>query len=516
MQDNLRSEDPGWRQSSGLILAVDAGLSVNRAMLFDGLGNLIAESRSELSIDQPMEGWAEQKPETIWNATKENIRGITSKREDLNEEIMAVGLTAHMHGTFLLDDEGELAREKAIVWIDTRTGNLIERFRSEGLEDEIFKISGWKLITSMQLLHLIWLKENEPETLRRARCFMACKDYIRYRLTGEVLSDFTDASFTGLFDNVKRRWSDDAFLLVGLDPSIAPDIKEPWEIGGFITEEAARATGLKAGTPVTVGCGDVAAMALGGGVTEDYQLLANIGAAGVYERPVESPLYDWENKNYTIASHAVPGKWLLQANQMSAALTLRWFRDNVFSGSITYKDFDKLAAKSKPGASGVIFHPFLQGERSPFVNPHAKGLFFGLTLKTELKDLVRAILEGVAFAARDNLELLTRMKGKREFEVVMGGGAANSREWAQILSDVTGYTVKIPKVNEIGALGAAILGSLACELYICHREAVENMVKLEKKFEPNPEAHMEYNEIFDAYKRLYRTLEPFYKPKGKR
>ncbi|MEM2122953.1 MAG: FGGY family carbohydrate kinase, partial [Candidatus Bathyarchaeia archaeon] len=419
-----------------------------------------------------------------------------------------------MRVTFLWDEKGGVAREKAIVWIDTRTGELINRFRRDGVEDEVFKISGWKLITSMQLLHLRWLKENEPETLGKTGCFLACKDYIRYRLTGEVLSDFTDASFTGLFDNVKRRWSEEAFLLIGLDPSIAPNIKEPWNLGGFVTEEAARETGLKAGTPVTVGCGDVAAMALGGGVTEDYQLLANIGAAGVYERPMESPLYDWENRNYTIASHAVPGKWLLQANQMSAALTLRWFRDNIFSRSISYKSFDELAANSKPGAGGVIFHPFLQGERSPFVNPHAKGLFFGLTLKTEQKDLVRAIFEGVAFAARDNLELLTGMKSERRFEVIMGGGAANSLEWTQILSDVTGYTVKIPEVNEIGALGAAILGSLACRLYTDYKRAIEGMVKLEKRFEPNPENHMKYDEIFDTYRRLYRTLEPFYKARG--
>lgn len=510
MRDNLGVSDE--RSERGFILAIDAGLSVNRAMLFDGFGNVIDESRSELEIEQPREGWAEQKPEMIWNATRENIRNIVAEKERRGDEILAIGLTAHMHGTFLLNKEGELARERAIVWIDTRTGDLIHRFRRDGIEDEIFKISGWKLITSMQLLHLRWLKENEPETLEKARCFITCKDYIRYRLTGEILSDFTDASFTGLFDNVKRRWSEDAFRIVGLDPSLAPDLKEPWEVGGFVTEEAARETGLKAGIPVTVGCGDVAAMALGGGVTEDYQLLANIGAAGVYERPMEAPLYDWENKNYTIASHAVPGKWLLQANQMSAALTLRWFRDNIFSGSISYKGFDELAAKSNPGAGGVIFHPFLQGERSPFVNPNAKGLFFGLTLKTELKDLVRAILEGVAFAARDNLNLLAKAKEGGEFEVIMGGGAANSREWAQILSDVTGYTVKIPKVNEIGALGAAILASLASGLYVDHKEATEKMVKMEEEFKPDSKIHVEYDEIFDVYKKLYQALEPFYKP----
>lgn len=362
----------------------------------------------------------------------------------------------------------------------------------------------------MQLLHLRWLRDNEPAVLDKAKYFMACKDYLRYRLTGETLSDFTDASFTGLFDNVKRKWSEEAFLLIGLDPSIAPRLKEPWEVGGFINEESSRETGLRIGTPVTVGCGDVAAMALGAGVTEKSQLLANIGAAGVYERPLESPIYDWKNNNYTIALHAIPGKWLLQANQMTAALTLRWFRDNVIPRQISYKQFDDLVAKSTPGAGGVIFHPFLQGERSPFVNPNAKGLFFGLTLKTELKDLLRAIFEGVAFAAKGNLNLLTSSGDNGKFEVTMCGGAANSDVWAQILSDVTGYTVKIPRVNEAGSLGAAILASLISGLYKNYRGSVQNMVKLGKQFYPRIGLNRKYNAVFDIYKNLYQTMQPFY------
>jgi len=499
--------------NEGLILAIDAGVSVNRAMLFDKFGSIVEESRRELTIEQPKEGWAEQNPETIWNFTKENIRKVIEKRDANGEEILAVGITAHMHGTFLLNRNGTLAREKAIVWLDARTGSILHKFQKNGVADRIFEISGWKLITSMQLLHLRWLRENEPEVLDETKYFTACKDYLRYRLTGEILSDFTDASFTGLFDNVKRKWSEEAFLLIGIDPSIAPELKEPWEIGGFITEESSKETGLNVGTPVAVGCGDVAAMALGAGVTEKNQLLANIGAAGVYERPVESPLYDWKNRSYTIALHAIPGKWLLQANQMSAALTLRWFRDNLMAGQMSYKVFDELVAKSTPGAGGVIFHPFLQGERSPFVNPNAKGLFFGLTLKTDLKDILRAIFEGVAFAAKDNLNLLTSSGDDGEFEVTMGGGAASSDVWAQILSDVTGYTVKIPRVNEVGSLGAAILASQICGLYENYRESVESMVKLEKQFYPNRNLNRKYNAIFGVYKSLYQTMQPFYDQK---
>ncbi|MEM4246294.1 MAG: FGGY family carbohydrate kinase, partial [Candidatus Bathyarchaeia archaeon] len=192
-----------------LLLAIDNGVSVNRVILFDNMGNPIDESRRDLSIEQPHEGWAEQDPETIWRITEENIREVIRKSRVREEAILAVGITSHMHGTFLLDDQGNLARDKAIVWLDSRTGDMLTRFQKDGTADRIFQISGWKLITSMQLLHLSWLRENEPPTLKRARCFLACKDYLRYRLTGEVLSDYTDASFTGLFDNVKRKWSDE-------------------------------------------------------------------------------------------------------------------------------------------------------------------------------------------------------------------------------------------------------------------------------------------------------------------
>jgi xylulokinase len=478
--------------------------------LFDRIGNLVAESKSELAIEQPQQGWAEQSPETVWNFTKENVKAVVSRKSVKRENIAAVGITGHMHGTFLLNKSGSLARDKAIVWIDTRAADILRRFRKDGTADTIFEISGWNVITSMQLLHLKWLSENEPHVLANTKYFLACKDYLRYRLTGQVLSDVTDASFTGLFNNAKREWSEEAFGLAGVDSSIAPPLKNPWERGGSITEDVSKETGLKAGTPVAVGSGDVASMALGAGITEKNQLLANIGAAGVYERPVESPLYDRKRRVYQIALHAIPGKWLLQANQMSAALSLRWFRDNILSGQMSYKELDELAAKSNPGARGVIYHPFLQGERSPFVNPNAKGLFFGLTLKTDLKDLIRAVLEGVAMACKDNLNSLTANADGEEFEVTMSGGAAQSDLWCKIVADVTGYRVRIVRTSEVGALGAAILATLCSGLYSDYKQAVGQLVNTEKKLEPDPNISKKYGAIFDVYRNLYQALPSFY------
>jgi len=493
-----------------LILSVDAGLSCNRAILFDRAGNVVGESKSELSIEQPKHGWAEQNPEMIWNHTKENVKAVVNRKGVNREDIVAVGITGHMHGTFLLNRSGTLARERAIVWIDTRAADILRRFQKNGTSDTVFEISGWNVITSMQLLHLRWLRENEPGVLANTEYFLACKDYLRYRLTGQILSDVTDASFTGLFNNAKREWSEEAFLLAGVDLSIAPPLKNPWEEGGSITEDVSKETGLKTGIPVAVGSGDVASMALGAGVTEENQLLANIGAAGVYERPAETPTYDRKRRTYQIALHAIPGKWLLQANQMSAALSLRWFRDNILGGKMSYRDLDELAEESNPGAGGVIFHPFLQGERSPFVNPNAKGLFFGLTLKTDLRDLIRAVLEGVAMACKDNLNSLTANGNGEEFEVTMGGGAAQSDIWSRIVTDVTGYRVRIVRTNEVGALGAAILATLCCGLYSDYKRAVADLVKIEKRFEPDPDISKRYDAIFNVYRNLYQALPPFY------
>jgi len=493
------------------ILAIDAGTSVNRAILFDMVGNILYQSKSELEIEQPYPGWAEQDPEIIWRITCENIRNAVKFAKKSDISILGVGITGHMHGTFLVNDKGEITRKKAIIWLDTRTSKLIDKFNIEGTADMIFKVSGWRLIPSMQLLHLAWLKENEPENISNSSYFLTCKDYIRLRLTGEVLTDFSDASFTGLFDNMKLCWSKELFDIIEIPFHLAPKLSNSWDVAGYITDEAAKMTNLDPGLPVCVGCGDVAAMALGSGVVEKNQLLANIGAAGVYERPVEDPLYDWTGRRYAVACHAVPNKWLLQANQMSAGLTLKWFRENILKNILTYQSMDELAAKSSPGAGGLIFLPYLQGERSPFVDPYVRGLFFGLSLMTKVEDVIRAIIEGVSFSTRDNLDVLLLDDAYENVDVVMSGGGANSRLWPQILADVLGTTVKIPKVKDSGALGAAILAALAIGVYNNYREAVNQMVKIEAEFKPNNKNKILYDQLYVLFKELYLLLKDHYK-----
>ena len=504
--------------SGSYLLGIDLGTMLIKAVVFTFDGREVGSSEREVDVEYPKPGWAEQDPEHLWRATTEVISEVIKKHSIRPEEIAGISLTGQMHGTFLIDEKGELARRKAIIWLDTRTKNIMEKYYENNLVETIYDVSGWRLLTSMQIMHLKWLMQNEPETLKRAKSFLACKDYIRYRLTGRALMDFTDASVTGLMDLKKKVWSDEITSLMGIPEHILPELKGSWEYAGEVTEEASEETGLKAGTPVAVGAGDICSTALGAGTVKPGQLTAIIGTAGIYELTVDNPLLD-EKRAYSVACHAIPDMWLLEAVQMTAGAALRWFRDEFCGEEIeearrrgvsSYVLLDEKAEKSPIGANGVIFHPFLQGERSPFVNPDARGLFFGLGLWTRKGDAVRAILEGVALAAKDNVELF-RQRGIKIEEARITGGGARSPLWSQILADALGIKITVPRVKECGALGSAIEAGVASGVFKNPVEGAEKMVEVEREYHPDLGNTEKYEKIYKLYRRLYETLWEIYK-----
>jgi len=503
--------------SGELLLGIDLGTTLIKAIIFTSDGVEVGSSEREVQVDYPRPGWAEQDPEMLWRVTASVIREALNRSHVDPSEIAGVSLTGQMHGTFLIDDDGRPARPKAIIWLDSRSKNILREYYDRNLADRIYDITGWRLITSMQLMHLLWLKENESKVLERTRIFMACKDYIRYRLTGVPLTDLTDASVTGLMDIRNGVWSEEILELTGIPTHILPEIKVPWECAGEVTEEAARITGLKAGTPVAVGAGDICSTALGAGVVNPGQLTAIIGTAGVYELAVDEIVLDKERK-YSVAYHAVPGRWLLATFQMTAGAALRWFKDEFCyeervkakeKGVTPYVLMDEEAASSPVGANGIIFHPFLQGERSPFVNPDARGILFGLGLWSKRRDVIRAILEGVALAARDNVELFKK-KGLKIKEVRLTGGGAKSPLWSQILTDVLGVKLVIPKVKDCGALGSAIEAGVVSRVFKDPYEGVERMIRVEKEYRPNSKNVEKYEKLFRLYRRLYEKLWEMY------
>jgi len=497
-------------------MGLDLGTMLIKAAVFDLKGRMIASSSREVEVEFPKPGWAEQDPEHLWSVAARVIRECLSSRGIDSSRIIGLSLTGQMHGTFLVDEEGKLARRKAIIWLDSRSREILKRYSESGLADRIYDVSGWKLITSMQVMHLSWLRENEPETLRKAKHFMACKDYIRFKLTGKPMMDRTDASVTGLMDSRRGEWSEELCDELGIPLDILPELKNSWEYAGEVTEEAAKETGLKPGTPVAAGAGDICSTALGAGVVRPGQLCAIVGTAGIYELVTDKLILD-EERRYSVAYHAVPNAWLLEAVQMTAGAALRWFKDEFGYeeqlrgkevGKSAYALMDEKAAASPPGARGVIFHPFLQGERSPFVKPTARGIFYGIGLWTKKGDMIRAVMEGTAYAARDNIDLFRR---KAEIkEVRLAGGGAQSDLWAQIIADVLNLEISIPNCVECGALGAAMEASVVAGVHENPVEAAENMVQVEKSFKPNKENAARYDKLFPLYRKLYETLWNFY------
>jgi len=490
-----------------------------KAAIFDVNANLISLSSREINVEFPKPGWAEQDPNILWKTTCDVIKNCLRKSGISSSEILGVGLTGQMHCTFLIDNKGHLLRNKAIIWLDSRSQDILSEYSQRGLVDVLYEITGWRLIPSMQLLHLIWLKRNESETLKKEGIFLSCKDYIRYKLTGELCTDITEASVSGLFNPIKKSWSEEVLQLTNLTDisNILPEIRNPWELAGEVNIQASKETGLRVGTPVAVGAGDICSSALGAGAVKPGQLCMIIGTAGIYELVTDTPVMD-HAKSYSIVCHAVPDVWLLGSFQMTAGASLRWFKDEFCYEEIVkakrlrsdvYKLIDKKAEQSPLGAKGVIFHPYLKGERSPFVKPAAIGLLFGLSLETKKEDILRAILEGVAYAAKDNIDVF-KNRGINITEIRLTGGAANSHIWCQILTDVLGMCVLVPKIKDSGILGSIIETSVATGLYRHISEATKKFVKIERIFSPNLDNVKKYSKLFSMYRKLYKLLWDFY------
>lgn len=500
-----------------LLLGIDVGTTLIKSIVFNIKGEILGSYSLELPVERPRPGYVEQDLSKLENAFYITIRSCLTANNIPPEKICVVSITAHQHGTFLLDKNGKPVLDRAIIWPDIRTQDILMEFCEKNLDKIIYKISGWRLITSLQLLHLIWLKRFKPAETSKAKYFLSCKDYLRYKLTDKLCTDVTDASYTGIMDIRKRIWSRELIEELGISYEIFPEIKDPWEDGGFVTEIASRRTGLKTGTPVVVGAGDGPLTVLGSGAVKPGQLGIIIGTAGVYGLVSNRPDLDPEMRHH-VCCFPRPNSWLLLCLQMNTASALKWFKD-VFGyeevlqsekeGLSPYKLMDMKASSSSVGAKGIMFHPFLQGERSPFTKPTARGIFFGFGTWNTKSDFIRAVLEGVGLSARDNIEVF-RERGYSLTEAIMAGGGAKSEFWPRVFADILNLEIKIPKVEECGALGSAILGSVYLRIYKDIDEACDSMIKFEKCYHPEPTNVEKYNLIFPLYRKLYKTLWDVY------
>lgn len=497
-----------------LLLGIDVGTSGSKAILLGADGSVKAAVTHEYPLSHPKPLWAEQDPELWWQATIKSIRGVMEQAGAAPGDIAAVGLTGQMHGLVMLDREGAVLRP-AILWNDQRTGDQCAAITKKIGAREVLELTGSQVLASFTAPKILWVRENEPEVYRRTAKVLLPKDYVRYRLTGEFFGEVSDASGTSLFDVGKRQWSDVMIRALDIPRTWLPDVTESDVASTKIDEAAAKLTGLIPGTPVVAGGGDQAAQAVGTGIFEEGVVSATLGTSGVLFAASDRFRVEPEGKLQAFC-HAVPGQWHLMGCMLSAAGSFRWYRDTcgqleVDEAGRTGRDaYDLLtegAAKVPAGCEGLLFLPYLTGERTPHPDPFARGTFFGLTLRHGRNHLTRSMLEGVTYGLRDSLELM-RDLGIDVSQLRASGGGARSPFWRQMLADVFGAEIVTVNAEEGAAYGAALLAGVGGGVYSSVAEACQTAVKVTGKAEPNPATVAVYEDYYPRYRALYPALAP--------
>jgi xylulokinase len=492
-------------------LGVDLGTSSVKIVVMDEAGRVIDAVSEDYDVSYPKVGWAEQNPEDWWNATRNGIRNLVKKTNIDGTTIKGIGFSGQMHGLVILDKEGNVLRP-SILWCDQRTQDECDYLNKEIGQDKISQYTGNMALTGFTAPKLLWVKKHEKETFDNIAHVLLPKDYIRYKLTGEFATDVSDASGMLMLDVKERTWSREMLDILQINEEVLPKVYESWEVTGKLTKEVAEYTGLTEETVVVGGAGDQAAGAVGTGIVKSGILSVALGTSGVVFASSDNYEVDDENRLHSFCHSN--GKYHQMGVMLSAASCLKWWALDINKDVQAEGDvFDNLLAeafKAPVGSSGVVFLPYLMGERTPYSDPNAKGVFFGLNITTSRADMTRSVLEGVCFGLRDSLEILKSLNVPVEAVRVSGGGA-KSPLWRQILADIFGVKVQVINSKEGPAYGAAILAAVGCGLYKTVDEACENLIKVTDSVDPIPENVEKYNKIYNVYHGLYPILKDSFK-----
>ncbi len=485
---------------SFVFLGLDIGTGGTRAVLVNSQGKLVASASSEHApFRSPHPGWAEQDPEDWWRAAQQAIRDVIRAT---GATIDAVGLTGQMHGAVMLDAEGRVLRP-SLIWCDQRTEAECEWLHKEIGRERLIELTANPALPNFTLTKLLWVRQHEPEIFARIAHVLCPKDYIRYRLTGTYAMDVQEASGTLLLDVAHRRWSSEVARAAGIPESWLPQLFESPQVCARISDSAAAATGLIAGTPVVAGAGDQGAGAVGMGILEPGSVSATIGTSGVVFAATAAPTRDPLGRLHTFC-HAVPGRWHVMGVTQAAGLSLRWLRDTIAPGS-NYDTLTEAAAKVPAGSDGLLWTPYLLGERTPHLDSHARAAFVGLTASHTRGHLVRAVLEGVAYSLKDTFTLFVELgipvKGVR-----LGGGGARSPLWREIQAAIYGYRSDILIAEEGAAFGAALLAGVGAGGWPDLESACGAAIEIAQQIEPDTTTVRRYAEGYKAYRKVYPAL----------
>lgn len=485
-------------------------------MIIDEQGRVVASATEEHApFASPEIGWAEQHPEDWWRACCVAVPKAIVKAGLRAEDVACVGFSGQMHGAVMLDESGKVVRP-ALIWCDVRTNPQCRELTEKIGARQIIEATCNPALANFTLTKLMWVQEHEPEIWKRVRSIMLPKDYVRFRMTSERAIDMADASGTLLLDVAHRSWSKLMLQAGQIDERLLPALFESPDVCGKLSPEGATAIGLKAGTPVVAGAGDQAAGAVGMGIVAPGTVSATIGTSGVVFAATDRPALEPGGRLHTFC-HAIPERWHVMGVTQAAGLSLRWFRDQfgagVDDGRDPYERLSDEAAKAPAGCQGLLWTPYLMGERTPHLDPGARCALVGLTASHTRAHVIRAIMEGVAFSLRDTFTLFGEMKvGVKKIR--LGGGGARSTLWRQIQADVYGHEVEIVAAEEGAAYGAAILAGVGAGAWKSVDEACTAVVRVATMVKSQQEVVKVMNLSYAAYRRVYPATREIFASKN--
>ncbi|MFN8530483.1 MAG: xylulokinase [Anaerolineae bacterium] len=482
-------------------IGIDVSTTASKALVIDELGNVVTSASHSHELSTPRPLWSEQNPEHWWQATRQALADVLQKIPAA--EVGAIGLTGQMHGMTALDEHGSPVRP-AILWNDGRSGAQCESLTAKVGDKRLYSILGSRLVPGFTSPKIVWVRENEPEVYARIRHILLPKDYIRYRLSGAFVGDVADGSGFALMDIGRRTWSDEILAAFEIPRAWLPDLCESQEVCAHVSEEAAALTGLKAGTPIVGGAGDQPAAGVGNGIVSKDMCSLTVGTSGVAFAISDHYAPEPDGRLHTFCG-PIPNTWFHMGVMLSAAGSLRWLHEELLPG-MGYDELNRHAESVPRGSNGLVFAPYLTGERNPHPDPLARGAFVGLTLRHGIPHLIRSVMEGVAFGMRDQMELL-RALGVNPTEAVVSGGAANSPVWRQLITDIMGIPLYTINTTEGAALGAAILGAVGIGTYPDVPTACAAMVRKVETSYPDATGADEYARLYGVFQQIYPALK---------
>ena len=496
------------------VLGIDIGTSGTKTILFDEKGKEISSAFKGYPLYQPKIGWAEQKPEDWWDAVVVTISLAIKKSGVSNEDIKGIGLSGQMHGLVMLDKEEQVIRP-SIIWCDQRTAEECSEITKLVGAERLIEITANPALTGFTASKIMWVKKHEPELYEKTCKILLPKDYIRFMLTGVFCTEVSDASGMQLLDVPNRKWSEEVLEKLHINKDLLGEVYESQEVTGTVNSTAANITGLKEGTKVVGGAGDQAAGAIGNGIVRSGVVSSTIGTSGVVFAQTDEILIDKKGRVHTFC-HAVPGTWHIMGVTQAAGLSLKWFKDNLCglenqnsasSGVAVYEELNREAKSVKSGSEGLMYLPYLMGERTPHLDPYARGVFFGLTARHNKNDMLRSVMEGVGYSLKDCMDIINEM-GISVNEVRASGGGGKSEVWRQIQADMFNSEVVTINSSEGPALGVAILALVGVGVYSSVAEACDTIIHKVTSQKPINENVILYNKYHNIYKNLYKALKP--------